>query len=263
MVERKRNKGPINRRDLTLLERISQIFSLSIAGGNLYEKESLLRETFQKFVPTKLVNDLVDKGEILLQGEKKHLSIAFVDIRDFTQITSQMPPEQIVLLLNRFYSRINKVAKSTEGIIDKLLGDGALVLWGVYGENPNKESQAMKFVLTLRKEVAHLNKENEKLNLPPLKIGVGINSGETIIGLLGDEAKMEHTAVGSAVNLASRLEKLCKIHQKDCVASLEFLNKLNQKERKFFDLFVTDHIQGIGDNITLGMMDQETINHSL
>ena len=165
-----------------------------------------------------------------------------------------MSQENLVHFINEFYSRINKAAQNTGGIVDKLLGDGALILWGVEKDTPNKESQAIQFFLRLRTEVNNLNKENRRLGLPSFKIGTGLNSGEVTLGLFGDDVKMEHTAIGSPVNLASHLEKLCKTHQKDCIASMDFLNKLNKKERSLFNLFTIDHLKGVGDHVTLGAL---------
>ena len=254
VVERKKAVGPISRRDLTLLERISQILGLSIEKERRYERESLLRKSFQKFVPTKLVEDFLEKKTDVLKGEKKNISVAFVDIRRFTELTSEMAPEKLVYFLNKFYSITNIAAKHTGGIIDKLLGDGVLVLWGVYGEYSDKESRALKFFDKLKEGLISMNNKSSKFDFPDLKIGVGMSSGEAIVGTLGDDIKMEYTAVGSVVNLASRLEELCKTHRVECVVSLEFLDELEKSKRDRFNIFEEKHLGGMGHNIKVGII---------
>ena len=254
VVERKRAVGAISRRDLTLLERISQTLGLSIEKERRYERESLLRKSFQKFVPTKLVEDFLDKKTDVLKGEKKNISVAFVDIRGFTELTSEMAPEKLVYFLNKFYSIANTAAKNTGGIIDKLLGDGVLVLWGVHGEYSDKESRALEFFDRLKEGLIFINDESFDFDFPELKIGVGMSSGEAIVGTLGDDIKMEYTAVGPVVNLASRLEELCKVHRVECVVSLEFLDELEESKWDRFDVFEEKYISGVGHNVKVGMI---------
>ena len=165
-----------------------------------------------------------------------------------------MIPEKLVDFLNRFYSVANTAAKNTGGIIDKLLGDGILVLWGIYDEDSGKESHAMDFFWQLKRGLMLLNDESAGCEFPELKVGVGMSSGKTIVGTLGNDIKMEYTAVGSVVNLASRLEELCKVYRAECVVSSKFLNGLKEKEREKFDIIKEAHIKGVGYNIKMGIM---------
>ena len=254
IVGRKKEVGTICRRDLTLLERLSQTLGLSIEKERRYERECLLRQSFQKFVPTEWVEDLLNKKTGVLKGEEKSIAVAFVDIRGFTELTSEVPAQKLVYLLNRFYSITNMAAKNTGGIIDKLLGDGVLILWGVYGEYSDKESRALEFFGRLKKGLVYLNDENSRLCFPELKIGVGMSSGKAVVGTLGDDIKMEYTAVGPVVNLASRLEDLCKVHGSECVVSVDFLDGLRESERQRFALVEEQQISGMGRNIHIGMM---------
>ena len=137
-------------------------------------------------------------------------------------------------------------------MIDKFLGDGVLVLWGVYGEHPDKESRAIAFFEKLKKELKLLNEANAQWNFPKLKVGAGMSSGQVTVGILGDDIKMEYTAVGPVVNLASRLESLCKIHQTECIVSIEFLNRLKNSEKNQFNVITEEYINGIGSHIKNG-----------
>ena len=252
-----RKSGPmITRRDYTLLERMGQILGLSIEKENRNNRESFLRESFQKFVPNQVVQDILEEKSD--SHTQKDISVAFVDIREFTQITSQMPSDDLVCFLNSFYSLISTKAQETGGIIDKLLGDGALVLWGADEKYSDKESRAMKFVLEIKKGVHQLNKEHP--HLPPFKIGVGMSSGKATVGVLGNDIRMAYTAVGPTVNLASRLEELCKTYNRDCMASIEFLNGLTPIEKKAFSLVQENYIRGVGYNIPIGVYHNQTHN---
>ena len=260
VVERKKEAGDISQRDITLLERLGQTLGLAIEKEKQYERESLLRSSFQRFVPMKLVDSFLDKTIDALKSEKKNITVVFVDIRDFTELTNQMIPEKLVYFLNRFYSVTNIAAKNTGGMIDKFLGDGVLVLWGVYneslnyGESLSQESRALEFFKQLQGGLKVINEENVQWNLPEVKVGVGMGSGEAIVGTLGDNIKMEHTAVGPVVNLASRLEGLCKIHGTECVVSSEFLKKLNSFEQSQFEILREEYIHGVGRYIEVGMI---------
>ena len=185
----------------------------------------------------------------------RHIAVAFVDIRNFSELTRVLPPENLVYLLNEFYSMNNRVAKSTGGFVNKLLGDGALVLWGTHGEQSHKkskgsmesmeskESRALEFFEILQENLRSFNHEHSQF-LPELRVGVGMSSGETIVALLGDHIKMECVAVGTAVNLAARLENLCKVYSTSCVVSGEFLQGLTKVEQQRFDLHENTQILG-------------------
>jgi adenylate cyclase len=144
-----------------------------------------------------------------LRGDRRRISVLFCDIRGFTTISEGLPPEKVVQLLNEYFERMVEVVFRNNGTLDKFIGDGMMVIFGAPEDDPYQEEHALKAAIEMQSELRGLAEKwkPEGLNL---RIGIGINSGPAIVGNIGSSRRMEYTAIGDTVNLASRLESATK-----------------------------------------------------
>lgn len=150
------------------------------------------------------------KAEI---GTREILTIFFSDIRDFTTISEKYSVEEVVGILNTYLSRMVSIIFSNEGTLDKFIGDAIVAFWGAPVRIQDHHYKAVITGLQMKEALRTYNQENIGRGLPELKIGIGIHTGEVILGNIGSEQKLDYTVIGDNVNLASRLEGLTKIYK--------------------------------------------------
>ncbi|MEE1289691.1 MAG: adenylate/guanylate cyclase domain-containing protein [Spirochaetota bacterium] len=184
---------------------------------SLQEKE-LMYETFGKVVTPEIRNWLL-QGNTKLGGETVCATILFCDIRGFTSLSEQIKPEQVVKLLNKYFFAMEQCIVKHNGIINKYIGDAIMAIFGVPVPNEKQAIDAYKCCLDMRKTLTELNKELENENLPPIKFGIGLHTGNVLAGNIGSNSRMEYTVIGDAVNVASRIESLCKEYNCDLLIS--------------------------------------------
>lgn len=173
---------------------------------NLREKE-FIKSTFERYVSKELATDLLKrKDEIKLGGDEVTVTILFSDIRRFTTMAERLPPAQVVELLNNYFSRMISVVNTHSGMVDKLMGDSVMALFGVPFSSNNDPHNAVKCAMAMQQEVARFNRERTGQGLPILEMGIGINTGKVIAGNIGSAERMEYTVIGDNVNVAARLQ---------------------------------------------------------
>jgi len=166
-----------------------------------------IRGMFQKYVSPEVVDKLIhDPAGLRLGGEKRHLSVLFSDIRGFTTISEKLPPEEILNQLNQYLSAMTTVVLRNGGMLDKYVGDAIMAVFGAPLELENHALVACKTALEMMEELRPLQKIWETESKSILDIGIGINTGEMVIGNVGSPKRMDYTVIGDNVNLASRLE---------------------------------------------------------
>ena len=169
-----------------------------------------VKAAFARYVSKQVMNSILDgKAEISLSGDRRRISVLFCDIRGFTSISENLPPEKVVQLLNEYFETMVEVVFRNKGTLDKFIGDGMMVIFGAPEDDPYQEENALKAAIEMQAELQKLADKwrPEGLNL---RIGIGINSGPAIVGNIGSSRRMEYTAIGDTVNLASRLESATK-----------------------------------------------------
>ena len=167
-----------------------------------------------------VINELMtDPSRLKLGGQRKELSILFSDIRDFTSISEKMDPEELTHFLGEYFSRMTAVVLEHRGVVDKYIGDAVMAFWGAPVPEKNHAKQAVATALVMAAELKKLNEENKQKGWPEIKIGIGINSGEVVVGNMGSEKRFDYTVIGDNVNLASRLEGLNKTYQTSILIS--------------------------------------------
>lgn len=155
---------------------------------------------------------LADPDRRFWHGERRRVTILFVDIRNFTPLCNELEPELLLTRLNDFLAQLTEVVLGYGGVVDKFLGDGLMAVFGAPTSTGHDEEQAVRAALDLAAVCAALSEVWVGGGLPPLRIGVGVNTGDVVVGNLGSELRTEYSALGDAVNVASGLEQLNKLY---------------------------------------------------
>lgn len=178
-------------------------------AAELSERDRV-KAAFARYVSKQVMNSILDSSaEIRLRGDRKRISVLFCDIRGFTSISENLPPEKVVQLLNEYFESMVEIVFRNKGMLDKFIGDGMMVIFGAPEEDPYQEENALKTAVEMQTELQKLAERWRPEGLD-LRIGIGINSGPAIVGNIGSSQRMEYTAIGDTVNLASRLETATK-----------------------------------------------------
>ncbi len=171
-------------------------------------RESAVRE-FSRFVNPHVVREIMAQGGLSRAGESREVTLLFSDIRGFTTLSESRTPQQVVELLNRYFSKQVDVIFRHEGTLDKFIGDAIMACWGAPIDDPEHARHAVAAALDMADTLQAFKRE---LGDPgaDFDVGIGIHSGPAVVGLIGSDARREYTAIGDTVNLASRIEGLTK-----------------------------------------------------
>ena len=178
-----------------------------------FKLKQQIKKQFEHYLAPSMVAKLQKNPELLkLGGETKVMTFMFSDIRGFTPISEKYKgnPEGLTKLINRFLTRMTDVVIANGGTIDKFMGDCIMAFWNAPLDTPFHEQAACKTALEMLEELAKLNKELEQEGLPTINIGIGINTGDALVGNMGSEQRFDYSVIGDDVNLASRLESSSK-----------------------------------------------------
>lgn len=170
-------------------------------------RNKLLSETFGRFLSDEIVKELLDTpGGLALGGKKRDLTIIMSDIRGFTALSERMDPVELITMLNHYLAEMTDIIQSRKGTIIEFLGDGIFAIFGAPEPCENHASEAVAAALEMQARMEAVNKWNIEHDYPILEMGIGINSGEVIVGNIGSEKRTKYGVVGSNVNLAGRIE---------------------------------------------------------
>ncbi len=189
---------------------LSLAMAFVTAAGLLSEIQRLALERIQAYVAQPVTEAIASSHDMLRMGERREITVLFSDIRNFTQVAATLPPYEVVGLLESYFNRMTDIVRIYGGVVDKFLGDGMMVLFGVSFSQTDHAQRAVLCAWQMLEELSAVNWEWERITGSPLRIGIGINTGIAIIGEIGAEWRKELTALGATVNLAQRLEQLTK-----------------------------------------------------
>jgi adenylate cyclase len=186
-------------------------------GGTAYQyfvegrEKRQVKRTFSRFVSKDVYEQLVaDPASARVGGARREMSVLFADIRGFTTFTERGRPEDVVAQLNEYFSRMVEVVFAHRGTVDKFVGDMVMALFGAPLADADHADHAVQAALGMLDALKDQNARWAAQGRPALEIGIGVNSGEMVAGIIGSDTIMSYTVIGDAVNLGSRLESLNK-----------------------------------------------------
>ena len=198
-----------------------EIGHLTTAFNRMVEQlrhKERIRETFGKYVDPRVVEGLIDRPTLAVEGQRRVMTVLFCDIKGFTSASEGMTPQGLVKVMNRYFSAMSAPIRNGGGIIDKYIGDAIMAYWGPpFTEDADQARLASMAALDMLERVASLRAEFPELlgvrSLPiSFDIRIGIATGEALVGSIGSELMMSYTVMGDTVNLASRLEGANKVY---------------------------------------------------
>ena len=186
---------------------ISEILTSTTAFYLNYQKQYKLRQQikkqFEHYLDPQQVKRLQDNPDLLkLGGEKRYATFLFTDVRGFTSLSEQLTPEQVTKLMNESLTIQSNAVKEHGGMVDKYIGDAMMAIFNAPIDQDNHENAAIQTAIQIQKTM--------QVSGMPLKIGIGINTGEAVIGNMGSDTRFDYSAIGDAVNTAARLESSTK-----------------------------------------------------
>ena len=195
-----------------LLALLLSAAAIEAIAFNIQEKGGrFLRDAFSSYLSADLLDQLIKNPDALtLGGESKELSILFSDIRGFTTISESMTPVALIKVLNRYFTPMTNSVLNNGGMLDKYIGDAVMAFFNAPVTIKNHADAACKSALEMIEELDKLNEKFSQEGLPPIHIGIGINTAEVVVGNMGSDTRFNYTVIGDGVNLASRVEGLTK-----------------------------------------------------
>lgn len=179
-----------------------------------------IREAFQNYFSPQIMDAILREPEKLkLGGQRREVTILFSDIRSFTSITEQLPPQELSRLLREYFDAMTEEVFATDGIVDKYIGDAIMAFWGAPIEQQDQADRAVRTAMGMIKRLRELQAKWRAEGLPALDAGIGINLGIATVGNLGSTRRFDYTLVGDAVNAASRIEQLNKEYSSHIIIS--------------------------------------------
>lgn len=171
------------------------------------KKRREIRKAFSYYVSPSVLELILENPEMLtLGGKKEDVTVLFADIANFTTMAESLAPEELVKLLNRFFSEMTRIVFEYNGMVDKFIGDAIMAVWGCPVKDDEHALKASLTAIAIMKRMKTFRQELKKSGYPEINISIGISSGEVIAGNMGSIERFDYTVVGDAVNLASRLQ---------------------------------------------------------
>ena len=231
-----------------------QYVKANLLRSETEQQRKQLMEMFSRYVDPQVANAIwVRRDEVSLEGDERVATVLFSDIRNFTGITAGKPSRTVLRWLNRYFTAMDEVIRAHDGFLNKFIGDGLLVVYGVplsQGESVDA-CNAVRSALAMLKRVEELNADRPAdEDCPDLKIGVGIHTGLLTSGSVGSLNRLEYSVIGETVNLASRLESLNKETGTEIILSQGTYERVKDKMPGIFPLGATA-VRGFDEQITI------------
>lgn len=218
----------INPASRVWLPMVEPLYYLTVTAGVVFAfrfyseitKKASMMNVFGKFVSPKVLSSVIkDPKKIVLKNTRKKISVLFCDVKDFTSISEKNTPEFLIENLNELFKEIVNVIFENNGTVDKFIGDCIMAYWGDLDESDNHAYMAVKTALEIQEKVKILKELSQISGKIPFDVKIGIATGDAVLGLAGTDKIMSYTAMGDAVNVASRLESSCSTLHRDILIS--------------------------------------------
>ena len=192
-----------------------------------YLENLLIRRAFGQYVNSTLLEKIVENPDDLkLGGQKKEITVMFSDIRGFTTICEQLTPEQVIEITNLYLDEVTEIILNNNGTVDKYIGDAVMAFWNAPISDDNHRLNAVITAIEMQKQVISFNNKYKE-KFPPIKIGIGLNTGEMVVGNVGSSKRFDYTLIGDEVNLGSRIEGLTKKYGVGIIATEAVVKGIN------------------------------------
>jgi adenylate cyclase len=228
-----------------------------------------MEKTFGRYLTEEVVANLIENPSGLkLGGERRKVTLLFSDLRGFSAFSEQLPPEQVVNVINLYLGVMTEVINQYKGTINEFMGDGIFVSFGAPINRPDDSRRAIACAIAMQLAMEQVNTKNRELNYPILEMGIGINTGEVVAGNIGSQKRAQYTVIGSHVNLAARIETytvggqilISEYTWKDADIELRIDGKLQVEPKGIKQQITLYEVGGIGGKYNLFLpQNQETI----
>jgi adenylate cyclase len=205
--------GTFTERDLDLLTALANFAAVAIERARLHDRvaeEKRIRGRLERYHSPQVVDEIIADAKAtgsFKEVRTETVTILFADLVGFTSWSEKMAPTDLARLLNRFFTLASEAVFSQDGTIDKFVGDAVMAFFGAPIDQPDHAARSVAAALKLREEVALWNQDRAAEGEFPLEVRMALNTGETIVGEIGSERRVEYTVVGNAVNVAARMEE--------------------------------------------------------
>jgi class 3 adenylate cyclase/ActR/RegA family two-component response regulator len=181
--------------------------ALTSYGKKLEIRNQLIRKTFGRYLSEDIVESLLASPEALeLGGERRKVTMVMADLRGFTSMSESLPPERVVSIVNNYLEKMVETIVAHRGTIDEFTGDGIFAVFGAPITRPDDAERAVACAVAMQLAMVQVNDSNREMGLPMVEMGIGINTGEVVVGNIGSMQRAKYGVVGSAVNITSRIE---------------------------------------------------------
>lgn len=196
-------------------------------------EKRFVKRAFQQYLsPNVMAEVLANPKMLILGGVRRKMTVLFSDIRGFTTYAEKRPPEQVVPVLNELQDELTKVLLRHDGTLDKYMGDAIMAFWGAPGEpKPDDALRAVRAAHDMVETLKRLETKWRAQGVEPFGIGIGINTGEMIVGNMGSTARFNYTVIGDEVNLGARLESLTRQYDANIILSEATYTEVKEQVR--------------------------------
>ncbi|MDQ3003106.1 MAG: FHA domain-containing protein [Fibrobacterota bacterium] len=218
-LDNKKRGAKFNGDDLDLTMNIAGIAGVAIENMQLYKKletETLIRDHLKRFCSPNIAEKIIaERGssDFHLQSQKTTVTVLFADIRGFTPLSETLAPLEVAQLLNNYFSEMCAIVFANGGTLDKFIGDCMMVLFNAPVHVSDHEFMAVKTALQMKIRLRQMLPKWQAAGIPEFQVGIGVNTGEAVVGSIGTTSRMEYTAIGDTVNISSRVCGIAKPNQ--------------------------------------------------
>ncbi|HEX8352694.1 MAG TPA: adenylate/guanylate cyclase domain-containing protein [Pyrinomonadaceae bacterium] len=199
------------RDDLELVSAVAAQTAVAVENARAHARlahEEVARANYSRFLPEYVVKQILENPDSFkLGGVNQTLTVLFADIRGFTRLSENAPPDRVVQLLNNYFTAMSDVVFAHGGTLDKYIGDGLMALFGAPTATPEDACNAVSAAVAMQRRMEDINAQLRVEGLAEIAIGIGLHTGVATVGYIGSERRSEYTAIGDTVNLAARLEQ--------------------------------------------------------
>ncbi|MHB8067053.1 MAG: response regulator [Desulfobaccales bacterium] len=185
---------------------VAQQQKLQELNAALELRNRFIRETFGSYLSDEIVDTILETGGLKIGGEKRRATILMADLRGFTSLSERLPAEDVVAMLNIYLETMTEIIQKYQGTIDEFIGDAILVIFGAPILRPDDPLRAVACAVEMQLAMTSVNARNRRAGYPEAALGIGINTGEVVMGNIGSKKRIKYAVVGRAVNLTARIE---------------------------------------------------------